>query len=136
MVGKYTNLETNVFSIFASNTWKSEKITTYPNNFTVTKNSGEFIRVTIIPSGKGINLISTSGILIIDIFTLAGEGTRRSSLIADRLDNYMVGKSITNLDGSNTQMSNSSLSFIGVDTDNPALYRSNYTIPFNFYGAL
>jgi hypothetical protein len=135
-MGKYTSLETNVFSIFASNAWKSEKINTYPNNFIVTKNSGEFIRVTIIPSGKGINLISTSGILIIDIFTLAGEGTKKASLIADKLDNYLVGKSITTSEKHVTQLNGSSLSFVGIDKDNTSLFRSNYTIPFNFYGAL
>jgi hypothetical protein len=135
-MGKYTSLETNVFSIFASNIWKSEKINTYPNNFVVTKNSGEFIRVTIIPSGKGINLISTSGILIIDIFTLAGEGTKKASLIADKLDDYLVGKSIITLEKYATQFNGSSLSFSGIDKDNTSLFRSNYTIPFNFYGAL
>jgi hypothetical protein len=135
-MGKYTDLETNVFSIFANNLWKSEKISTYPNNFVVTKNSGEFIRVTIIPSGEGINLISTAGILIIDIFTLAGEGTKRPSFIADKLDNYLVGKTVSTSLRGVTQFNGSSLSFSGIDTGNPSLFRSSYTIPFNFYGAL
>jgi hypothetical protein len=135
-VGKYVNLETDIFSVFASTQWKSEKINTYPNNFTITNNSGEFIRVTIIPSGAGINIASASGVLIIDIFTFAGEGTKRSSTIADKLDQYLVGKSINTINNNNTQFQGSSLSFMGADTDNPSLFRSNYTISFNFYGAL
>jgi len=135
-VGKYTDLETDIFSIFASNTWKSEKIKTYPNNFILTGNPKEFIRVTIIPSGKGVNRLSVSGVVIIDIFTLAGEGTRSLSLIADTLDNYLGGKVITLLSGRATQFGISTMTISGFDTDNPSLFRAHYTIPFNFFGVL
>jgi len=135
-MGKYTELETDVFSIFSSNKWKSEKILTYPNNFVITGNSKEFIRVSIIPSGKGINRLSVSGVLIIDIFTSAGEGTRKVSLIADTLDKYLVGKAIVTATNNNTQFGYSSLSMSGFDGDNPALFRSSYSIPFNFFGVL
>lgn len=135
-MGKYTNLETDVFSIFGSNAWKNEKIVTYPNNFVITGNSKEFIRVSIIPSGRGINRLSVAGSLIIDIFTFAGEGTRKNSLIADTLDKYLVGNVINTNNGNSTQFGYSSLSFIGLDKDNPSLFRSSYTIPFNFFGVL
>lgn len=135
-MGKYTTLETDIFSIFSSNVWKNEKISTYPNNFVVNNNSSEFIRVTIIPSGRGINVSSVSGVLIIDIFTFAGEGTKRPSLIADKLDQYLVGKSLNTSPENTTQFQGSSLSFGVTDKDNTSLFRSTYTIPFNFYGAL
>lgn len=135
-MGKYTNLETDVFSIFGSISWKNEKILTYPNNFVITGNSKEFIRVSIIPSGRGINRVSTAGLLIIDIFTSAGEGTRKNSLIADILDKYLVGNVISTVNGNSTQFGYSSLAMIGLDKDNPALFRSSYTIPFNFFGVL
>jgi len=135
-MGKYTTLETDVFSVFSSTLWKSEKISTYPNNFVVNNNSSEFIRVTIIPSGNGLNIASTSGMLIIDIFTFAGEGTKKPSLIADKLDQYLVGKSLNTSPKSTTQFQGSSLSFGDIDKDNSSLFRSTYTIPFNFYGVL
>ena len=135
-MGKYTTLETDIFSVFSSTAWRGEKISTYPNNFVVNNNSSEFIRVTIIPSGRGINISSVSGILIIDIFTFAGEGTKRPSLIADKLDQYLSGKSLQTSSSATTQFQGSSLSFVGTDKDNSSLFRSNYTIPFNFYGAL
>lgn len=135
-MGKYTNLESDIFSIFSSSSWKAEKISTYPNNFVVTGNLKEFIRVSIIPSGQGVNRLSVSGVLIIDIFTAAGDGTRKTSLIADTLDQYLVGSVLTTEMGRATQFANSSLSPIGFDKDNPALFRSSYTIPFNFFGVL
>jgi len=36
-MGKYLDLENDVFSIFADPLWKAEKIATYPNNFVITK---------------------------------------------------------------------------------------------------
>lgn len=135
-MGKYTELETDVYSIFSTAAWKAEKISTYPNNFIVTKNVSNFIRVNIIPSGKGVNVSSVSGILIIDIFTIAGEGTKTISLIADKLDQYLKAKTIVTSGHNATQFLGSALSFVGSDSADPSLFRSTYTIPFNFYGVL
>jgi len=133
---KYLDLENDVFSIFATQAWKAEKIQTFPNNFVITKNTSEFIRINIIPSGRSINVSSVSGIIIVDIFTLAGSGTRSAILIADKLDQYLKAKTIRTALKNNTQFMGSSLTFNGTDPDNPSLFRSTYTIPFNFYGAL
>jgi len=135
-MGKYTDLETDIFSIFASTSWESENIDTYPGNFISTGNSKEFIRVNIIPSGKGVNRVSISGVVIIDIFTFAGEGTRKASLIADTLDKYLGDKAIALQSGKTTQFGSSSMTLSGSDSDNPSLFRASYTIPFNFFGVL
>jgi hypothetical protein len=135
-MGKYTNLEKDIFSLFSNITWTEEVIKTFPSNF-VTVNAGEeFIRINILPKGFGINLNSTSGVLLIDIFTLAGNGTKRTSLIADKLDSYLVGKSLSTESKAVTQFANSSLDYSGNDKDNPTLFRATYSIPFNFFGAL
>ena len=133
-MGKYENLEKDVFSIFASTLWKNENIKTFPVNFIELTPGTEFVRVSVIPSGNGINLTSISGVLIIDIFTSAGNGPRKTSLIADKLDSYLVGKSVSTVSGNNTQFNKSSLSYIGLDTVNSALYRATYSIPFNYFG--
>lgn len=134
-MGKYLNIQNDIFSIFNSTAWKAENIKTYPSNFIAVNSGNEFIRVSIIPSGSGVNLNSVSGVLIIDIFTPAGNGPKAVALIADKLDTYLVGKSLITGINSVTQLKSSSLQLLGNDKDNSALYRSNYTIPFNYFGA-
>jgi hypothetical protein len=133
-MGKYENLEKDVFSIFGSTLWKNENIKTFPVNFIELTPGTEFVRVSVIPSGNGINLTSISGVLIIDIFTSAGNGPRRTSLIADKLDSYLVGKSVSTVSGNSTQFNKSALAYLGLDTVNSALYRATYSIPFNYFG--
>jgi len=122
------------FSIFGSTSWKNENIKTFPVNFIELTPGTEFVRVSVIPSGNGINLTSISGVLIIDIFTSAGNGPRRTSLIADKLDSYLVGKSVSTVSGNSTQFNKSALAYLGLDTVNSALYRATYSIPFNYFG--
>ena len=133
-MGKYEATEINVFSVFDSAEWKAEAIKTYPTNFIAVNPGNEYIRVSIIPSGKGVNLVSLSGVIIVDIFTSAGNGPRRTSTIADKLDQYLVGKSLETVSGATLQLKNSTLALVGVDPDNTSLYRSTYTIPFNLFG--
>jgi len=132
-MGKFESLERDIFSIFDSTAWKSENIKTFPSNFKL-KNSGEeFVRITILPSSKGLNRVSAAGLVIADIFTAAGNGPRRASTIADKLDKYLSGKSLQTGTGT-TQFVDSSLSHKGADKDNPTLYMSSYVILFNFFG--
>lgn len=130
-MGKYTNLEKDVFSVFDGNAWKLELIKTFPSNFIPVNHSNEYIRVSIIPSGSGINLKSISGILIIDIFTPAGGGPHRASVIADKLDDYLQGKHLSNTSGAVTQFQSSSM--VPKEAEK-TLQRSSYTIPFNYFG--
>lgn len=134
-MGKYTNLLNDVFSVFGSSSWIAQNVKTYPSNFIAVNSGNEFIRVSIIPSGNGINLVSVSGVVIVDIFTSAGNGPKAIMSIADKLDLYLVGKSLKTAANGTTQFKNSSLQMLGNDKDNSALYRSNYTIPFNYFGA-
>ncbi len=129
----YHKLETDIFSIFKSNEWKAESLEIVPANFAA-KGSKEYIRVNIIPSGIGINKESISGILLIDIFIAAGNGSKRTFEIADKLDLYLAYKSLSSEAGIVTQFLGSSLSPSGLDKDNKLLYRSLYTIPFNYFG--
>ena len=133
-MGKFKNLQDDVFSVFASSAWEAEDIKSYPANALSVNAGSEFLRISVIPGGRGINLNSVSGVMIIDIFTSAGEGPSRVSLIADTLDSYLVGKSLSTVQGAVTQFTNSSLDLIGRDRDNTALHRSVYSIPFNYFG--
>jgi len=136
-MGKYTNLNSDIYSVFSTDTWKAEKIVTRPSNFVGMDKPTEFIRVSVIPSGTGLNRKSVSGILIIDIFTQAGGGPKRYASVADKLDSYLSGKSLSTVAGAAIQFpSSSAIDPKGNDKDNPALYRVAYTIPFNYFEVL
>lgn len=131
-MGKYITLQTNIFTIFGSQEWNAENIKTVPTNFTGTDFSEEFIRISIIPSERGLNRDSLSGILIADIFTKAGDGPTRAFTLADKLDIYVQNKFITVGTGVAVQFFSSTFRTDTLDSDNPSLFRSTYTIPFNY----
>jgi hypothetical protein len=134
-MGKYSQIETDIFSIFDSVEWKALSLNTYPSNFIAANTTREFIRVSIIPSGSGINLKSSSGVLQAEIFIASGAGPKRVSVLADHLDEFLAGKSKL-VAGRTTQFLGSSLSLIGTDPKNSALYKALYTIPFNHFGSM
>ena len=129
----YTTLEDDIYSIFSSESWKAELVPTYPSNFSIPETVDEFIRVNIVPSGSGLNLQSKSGILIIDIFAAANEGLTRFFVIADKLDTFLVGESVSTSLNNVTQFSNSALSGASKDPDRPSLARMSYSISFNYF---
>lgn len=131
---KYSVVTQDILSIFGSNAWKSEGIKTFPANFVAIEPGNEYVRVTVIPGGRGINHRSLSGVLILDIFIPAGNGQKRASFIADKLDGHLACKTLSSSTTYSIQCSQSVLTFSGKDADNPTLYRATYTIPFNLFG--
>ena len=94
-MAKYRNALSAMFSIFETPGWKFENIKTFPSNFNLKDAGDKFIRIDVIPSGRGLNLRSVSGILAVDIFTAAGSGPKGALLIADALERTIVtGKQI------------------------------------------
>jgi hypothetical protein len=129
---KYMDIQTSLYTVFASSEWDNEDIVTVPSNFTNNSELTEYIRINILasrpdPSYNNMNCIS--GQILIDIFTLAGDGLTRTMTIADTLDSYLQGKILEDI-----QLSTSSLSIVGRDRDNVNLHRAIYTIPFSRYG--
>lgn len=135
-MGKFSDLQNDIFSVFNSPEWKAENVKTFPSDFLAMNAGNEYLRVNVIAGSFGVNRRSVSGILIIDIFTPAGIGPKRSNLIADKLDRYLENKSISLTTGSVTQFQNSAMKPLGVDKDNPSLTRYSYEIPFNFFGVI
>jgi len=135
-MGKFTDLETDVFSVFNSAAWKLENVKTIPSNYLSINSGNEFISVNVIAGGESANISSVSGVLVIDIFIPAGNGPRAASLIADKLDRYLVGKSIFTGQSGATQFSSSALAHRGLDTANSSLHRSTYSVKFNYFGVL
>jgi hypothetical protein len=132
-MGKYSNIEDDIFSIFGSAAWKLCLVKTVPSNFVASNVGSEYIRISSVVS-PGINRLSNTGILFIDIFTKAGEGSKRATQIADLLNDFLENKSKTTISQKITQFSNSNLSGGALDVDNPTLWKTTYNISFNFYG--
>jgi len=133
-MGKFLDIETDVFSLFATRAWLSESIATYPSNYISDASGDEFIRVSIIPGSVGVDINSVSGQLIIDIFISAGEGPSRASFIADKLETYLRGKTFRDSGFGTTQFEAGALSGGQVDPDNSTLYMLTYSISFNYFG--
>ena len=132
-MSKYTGIQSDIFSIFNTSAWKAENIRTIPADYEGEIGTNEFIRINILVSGRGANLVSSSGIVIVDIFTPAGFGPKRQNFIADKLDAYLQNKSVSTESKSVTQFRASTLNPIGIDSVNKSLSRAHYEIPFSFF---
>lgn len=133
-MGKYTSLEKDIFDLINTNLNNVGTLRIYPSNFADVTPEQQFVKVTIVPSGNGLNLKSVSGLLIADIYVPSGSGPRGTSILADGLDSQLVGKTLKTTTGGTTQFGNSTMTPVGIDKANPTLFRSTYTIPFNFFG--
>jgi hypothetical protein len=132
-MGKYEQLQRDVFSVFAQPSWVSQNIKTFPSDVLVT-NSSEYVRVSVLPQDAAINSRSAAGLAMIEIFTAANQGPMRASVIADKLDEFLLGKSIS-VGGTVTQFNNkSSLSPKGPDKTDTSLVKSLFSITFNHFG--
>jgi hypothetical protein len=130
-MNKYTELYSDIYSVFGTPEWESNDIKTIPANVSSVNDATEFIRVNIITDGNA-NFGRTKdakGILLIDIFTPQGHSVVRSLAIGDTLDEFISGKKIGRV-----QFYSSSLYQNGRDRDNPSLHRTTYSIEFYYYG--
>lgn len=133
---RYVRALSDVFSIFGSAEWVTENIFTIPTGIDPENPGSEYIRVSVIPSGKALNRASLTGILLIDIFTPRNKGPLRTMEIADKLDDYLQNKTVNLLDSASTQFLSSSLGTVTRDRDNATLNMTLYSIPFSYYGVL
>lgn len=136
-MNKYASLLADAYSVFETLDWKAEDIKTFPEDFVGTGVGNEYIRVAVLAGNVQYHsnpISSVAGQMIIDIFTPAGAGPLRRSQIADKLDTYLAGKVFTLSTNGSTQFASSTLVGVGNDKDNPSLYRSIYSIPFNYFG--
>jgi len=133
-MGKYESLHRDILSVFGTAAWNAESIKTFPSNYIGVDAGDKYIRVHVLPNGSGLNRSSVSGQVLIDIFTSAGKGTLDASLIADRLDAYLVGRSKKLTSGTIQFAEASSMTHLGADKVNNALHASKYAVSFNYFG--
>lgn len=130
-MGKFTRLLQDVLSIFGTTEWIAENIKVVPQNFVGNTDATEYIRVSVVSGGVGINALSTSGLIMIDIFTPQGMGPARSSVIADKLDAYLLGKSFGNSGATTQVLKTSNLKVVG--SKESLLCHSIYQVQFNHF---
>lgn len=131
----YDDLKQDIYSVFASQAWKNLNYKTYPSNYSGTiDTSNSFIRVNILPAKSDLSTHGfkkkISGLLILSIFVKYGNGDSELFTLADTLDTFFQGKTLTN----GTQFGTSNLIKLGLDPDDKSLYRGDYTINFIAYG--
>jgi hypothetical protein len=130
----YNLIKNDIYGVFASTQWKAENILVVPENFTGTLDTLPYIRLTIAPSSSTLSSFGVgkevSGLMILSIHVSTEKGDSEAYTIAQKLDGYFQAKQLTN----KTQFKVSYISTLGVDRDNPKIYRVDYFIPFKNYG--
>lgn len=92
-----------------------------------------YVRITPLFNSSDTNRLSLSGLLMVDVFVLRGNGPIGTMEIADSLETLMSNKQLTVADGSVVQFGAGSLGPSKIDKDNETISRSVYSIPFNFF---
>lgn len=131
----YGLLKDDIYGVLSSPAWINTGYRTYPTNYSgKIDTSKNFIRVSILPGKPSLDAYSFkktfSGLLILSVFVKAGEGDKTLFAIADTIDSFFEGKTLTN----GTQFGPSTLSTLGLDPADNTLYRGDYSIQFKAYG--
>lgn len=131
----FDKLRQDIYSVFASFAWEANNIKVYPENYQGDVGSTlPYIRLTIIPGNASMDSFSIgkrlSGRIILSVFVDNTAGDKDLYNVADLLDNYFQGKTLTN----GTQFGPSTITPLGIDNVNSSIYRGDYSINFNSYG--
>jgi len=131
----FDKLRQDIYSVFASTAWKYNNIKVYPENYQGNIGSQlPYIRLTIIPGSASLDSFSLkkrlSGRIVLSVFVDNTAGDKDLYSVADLLDDYFQGKTLTN----GTQFGPSTVVPLGIDKVNSSIYRGDYSINFNTYG--
>ena len=121
----------DIEGLFALASWTTNNIPTYPLNYKVPPTDNEFVKIEVLPlsPNESYSRSGISGLVIIQVYVSANNGIRRLMEIADLLDSLLQNKTLAN----GTKTESSSLQVLGQDSDNPNLFRGDYTVNFKFY---
>ena len=130
-MSKFVNLLSDVEGQFATSTWTSQNISAFPANFRVPETKSEFVKLEVLPlrDNSDYGRCGIEGIIYVQIYVQANQGLKRLMEIADILDTILQAKSLPN--GTKTQAS--SLNVLGMDRDNPELFRADFAVNFTYY---
>lgn len=127
-------LQDDIYKEFTTANWLSTGVKIYPVNYQGKITAPEFARLSILPARAIVQAYGLkkqlSGMIIVSIFLKAGDGDKRIFQIADKLSQLLDGKRLLN----GTSFRVGSLKTIGLDVENAALYRADYSNNFTIYG--
>lgn len=131
----YDLVKQDVYSVFASSSWTATGYKAYPDNYSGTIDiTDSFLRISILPANSRVEAHGfkkrLNGLLILSIFVKAGNGDSDLFSVADTLDSFFEGKTLTN----GTQFGPSNITKLGLDPVDKSLYRGDYKINFIAYG--
>ena len=127
----FANIQSDLEGAFAASTWTANNITTVPQNYQGENTATEWCRVNILP-GQSFNTYGSSantGMVRVDIFVPAGLGITRAIAIGDLLDTALSSTVFTN----GTQTGAGTVTPVGLDPENPGLFRASYSVPYRHY---
>lgn len=127
-------LQNDVYNVFTTSAWTATGVKVYPVNYQGKITAPEFARLSILPARAIVQAFGLkkqlSGMIIVSIFLKAGDGDKRIFQIADKLSQVLDGKRLPN----GTSFKVGSVRTIGLDSENAALYRADYSNNFTIYG--
>lgn len=103
----------------------------YPSNFVLKGGAslGAFARISVVFGASGNLQHSVDALLVLELFTKAGEGTHNIYSHADVLNTALVGKFLVTGESS-MQFHSSTLQLEGTDHDNFSYHKTTYKLPF------
>jgi len=130
-MSKYVNAQRDIEGAFASSTWTSNNIATYPVNFNIPANVSEFVKIEVLPLAtlSDYRRFGITGLAIVQVYVPANKGTLRLLEIADLVDTVLQNKTL----GTGTSTGDSVVQVLGQDRDNPNLFRGDYQVTFKQY---
>lgn len=130
-MSKFVNVLSDIDSVFASAGWTALNIEAYPSNYPVLDSSTEFVKIEVLPLSPNIGYqrFGIQGLFIIQIYTSTNSSTKRLMEISDSLSTLLDNKTLPN----GTKTETGFLQVLGQDSDNPNLFRGDFTVNYTYY---
>jgi hypothetical protein len=130
-MAKFVDLLSDIEGQFATSDWTSQNISAFPANFRIPENTSEFVKLEVLPlrDNSDYGRCGIEGIVYVQIYVQANQGVKRLMEIADILDTILQAQTFSN----GTQTQASSLNVLGIDKDNPELFRGDFAVNFTYY---
>ena len=132
-MASFSNTISLIEAVFDSTAWTDNNITIYPSNYRPKSDlPSEYTVLEILPS-KMLDIQYgeekfVGGMIIVQIYVPVNSGTRRVHEIGDILDSILERQYIGEV-----QTSSSYIDIRGNDTDDPSMFRGDYTLSFNSF---
>lgn len=132
----YSAIVSSLEQVVASPAWSTAfpSVPVYPADIKHDVKASIFFKFTILLSGssiEGYNQTTRRGELVIAIFTKATQGPRAVAAYCDSLDSLLSKKSFAN---NKLQTLSSYATRLGTDSSDTTLVRTDYHLPFNYFG--